>query len=103
MNAVFVITVNNKYLKDEDVRERIDAVNIDRVDEEQRRWWTFVSSVTAIPTAGTITRTITVTLSEEFLLHFPTEAKRTAALTNRFKGFFNMQLPATVTEEISYV
>jgi len=103
MNAVFVITVNNQYLKDADVSDRVEAVDIAPINEEQRRWWTFVSSVMAVPAAGTITRTITVTLTEEFLSQFPTEAQRTAALTNRFKSFFNMQLPATVTEEISYV
>lgn len=103
MNAVFVIEVSNTYLKDSDIKDRVESVGIGPVNEEARRWWTLFDDSTAISAPGTIQRTITVTLTEEFLFEFPTEAKRTAALTGRFKNFFSMQLPGPVTEDISYV
>lgn len=103
MDVVYEIDIENKFLKDSDMAARMTAVVLTPVLSERADDFTLVGSPVTIPAPGIIRRTITATLTADFMAKYPTNDQKRAQLSDVFRAFFYLNLPGEVTETITLV
>ena len=109
MIAQFVYTIKNQYQADSVVIDKLVGGNgiinqpqiqyiIDNLDA------TFVSSIAAITSPGTIDAKIEILLSADFVSMYPTPEDRNVMLKGLFQGIISTGLPCVgIIETIIYV
>ena len=103
MDVVYTLRVLNTYQKDSYVRDKMEAISIVAVEQERVDQFAVHTDATIIVASGEITRTITATLTADFLTQFPTFDMRIEGLKGAFKNVFAQMMPAEVFEGIGLV